>query len=200
MKKFIEKALHDSGRFKSLYVKVFHPSAIRWASYLRKHGSFEKIGEGTAINRGAVVTDPYLVSIGNNCTLSDCYLVGHDGSIGVVQNFAGYQVDAVGPITIKDNCFIGINSVILRNVTIGENSIVAAGSVVVNDVPKNSVVAGVPAQVVSTIDSYAAKLKAETALLPWNNIIEQRVGTFDPSVEQELRAKRKKHYWGHQNG
>jgi acetyltransferase-like isoleucine patch superfamily enzyme len=51
------------------------------------------------------------------------------------------------PILVKDNVYFGLNCIILGGVTIGENSVVAAGSVVVDDVPANSVVAGVPARV-----------------------------------------------------
>lgn len=50
-------------------------------------------------------------------------------------------------IRIGSNCWIGANSVILPGVTIGDNSVVAAGSVVVSDVPANVMVAGNPAKV-----------------------------------------------------
>lgn len=56
------------------------------------------------------------------------------------------------PITIKKNCWICSSATIIGGVTIGENSIVAAGAVVTKDVPANSIVAGVPAKLVRTID------------------------------------------------
>lgn len=56
------------------------------------------------------------------------------------------------PITIKDGCWICSSSTICGGVTVGENSIVAAGSVVLKDVPPNSIVAGVPAKVIRQID------------------------------------------------
>lgn len=195
MKRFIAKTLHNRGWLESIYVKIFAPSSLLWADYLRRHRDFEYIGDGTAINRGAVITDPYLVSIGKNCTLSDCYLISHDASISVIQNHTGARVDAVGPIVVEDNCFIGINATVLRNVTIGKNSIVAAGAVVTKDVPPNSVVAGTPARVVSTTEIYAEKLEEETEDLPWANIIRERDGVFDAAIEQELRDKRKRYYW-----
>jgi acetyltransferase-like isoleucine patch superfamily enzyme len=55
------------------------------------------------------------------------------------------------PVIIKDNVWIGFNAVILKGVTIGENSIVAAGAVVTKDVPANVVVAGNPAAVVKQL-------------------------------------------------
>lgn len=56
------------------------------------------------------------------------------------------------PITIKDGCWICSSATICGGVTIGENSIVAAGAVVTRDVPANSIVAGVPARVIRQID------------------------------------------------
>lgn len=56
------------------------------------------------------------------------------------------------PITIKDGCWICSNVTVSAGATIGENSIVAAGAVVLNDVPPNSIVAGIPAKVIRQID------------------------------------------------
>lgn len=55
------------------------------------------------------------------------------------------------PITVKDNVWIGGNVVILPGVTIGKNSIVAAGAVVTKDVPDNVIVGGNPARVIREI-------------------------------------------------
>ena len=56
------------------------------------------------------------------------------------------------PITIKDGCWICSGVTVCGGVTIGENSIVAAGAVVTRDVPPNSIAAGVPARVIREID------------------------------------------------
>ena len=52
------------------------------------------------------------------------------------------------PVIIGKNVWIGSNATILPGITIGNNSVVAAGAVVTKDVPKNTVVAGVPAKVI----------------------------------------------------
>ena len=56
------------------------------------------------------------------------------------------------PIKIGDNCWFGGNVVVLAGVTIGSGCVIAAGSVVTKDIPDNSVVAGVPAEVKKTIE------------------------------------------------
>ena len=56
------------------------------------------------------------------------------------------------PVKIGDNVWIGMNAVILKGVTIGENSVVAAGSVVTKSVPPNAVVAGNPAVAVKSFN------------------------------------------------
>lgn len=55
------------------------------------------------------------------------------------------------PIVIGDRAWIGANATILTGVTIGENAVVAAGSVVTKDVPANCLVGGVPAKVIKEI-------------------------------------------------
>lgn len=59
------------------------------------------------------------------------------------------------PVVIKDRVWVGINATICPGVTIGENSIIAAGSVVVKDVPPNVIVGGNPARIIKEIPSFA---------------------------------------------
>ena len=56
------------------------------------------------------------------------------------------------PVTIDDNCWIGANVTICPGVTIGKNSVIGAGSVVIHDIPENSVAAGNPCNVIHQID------------------------------------------------
>ena len=66
------------------------------------------------------------------------------------------------PCRIEDNVLIGANSVILEGVKIGKGSVVAAGSVVTEDVPSGVVVAGSPAKIIKNVDD---KTKDKTQLL-----------------------------------
>ena len=64
----------------------------------------------------------------------------------------------VGNITVGDNVYFGIQSVIMPGVKIGNNVIVGACSVVTKDVPDNCVVAGIPARVINTREAYLDKI------------------------------------------
>ena len=57
------------------------------------------------------------------------------------------------PITIKENAWIASRAIIMKGVTVGKASVVAAGAVVTKDVPEKTVVAGVPAKVIKQINS-----------------------------------------------
>ncbi|MDU1686161.1 MAG: DapH/DapD/GlmU-related protein, partial [Clostridium perfringens] len=66
------------------------------------------------------------------------------------------------PCIIEDDVLIGANAVILEGVKIGKGSVVAAGSVVVEDVPAGVVVAGTPAKIIKSVDE---KTKDKTEIL-----------------------------------
>ncbi len=74
-------------------------------------------------------------------------------------------VNVVGKIIIEDNVFVGSNSIIMPGVRIQKNSIVASGSVVTKDVQQGSIVAGVPAKKIGTIDSYLKKYDQEHVVI-----------------------------------
>lgn len=114
-----------------------------------------KIGDNCAIQPGVVFdySHCWLIQIGNNVTIApEAYLLAHDASTKKLINYT-----KLGSITIEDNVFIGARALIMPGVTIGRNSIVAAGSIVTKSVPEDSIVAGNPAKVISTIDSYLEK-------------------------------------------
>lgn len=62
----------------------------------------------------------------------------------------------VGGIKIGNNVFVGMRTIILPNTQVGDNVVIGAGSVVKGKIPANSVVAGNPAKVITTIENYAA--------------------------------------------
>lgn len=97
----------------------------------------------------------FLISIGDNCIIApNVKLIAHDAS---TYNLLGYT--KIGKIEIKENCFIGDSTIVLPGIKIGPNSIVGTGSVVTKDVPPNTIVAGNPAKVITTVDDYIRKIE-----------------------------------------
>lgn len=125
------------------------------AEYFRRQGA--QIGDDNRLTIRNLGQESYLIKIGNHCTIAPNVLfLSHDGATWVfTEEYPSLQ--KFGPIIINDNCFIGMNSIILGNVTIGPNSIIGAGSVVTKDIPPNVVAAGNPAKVVSSIEKYKEK-------------------------------------------
>jgi len=123
------------------------------------------VGEYTLLN-GALIMAEELIEIGNHCIIS--WNVGIADSdfhpIDPAQRYLDSLALApfapnrparpeikTAPVRIKDNVWIGMGAVILKGVTIGENSVVAAGAIVTKDIPPNTIVAGNPARVVKEL-------------------------------------------------
>ena len=190
--------VRKTGRGASLYKRFCKPNGYEWAEYLDRWGTFHSIGSGAWISVGCNITDPLLVRIGNNVVLADCTLFGHDGLVMILTERFGKKLDSVGPVDIRDNCFIGYGAIVMPRVTIGPDSIVAAGAVVTKDVPPGVVVGGNPAKVICTIEELVTKLEERSATYPWIGIIKQRSGNYDPVLEPELAAMRVQHFFGEQ--
>ena len=178
-----------------MFPRVCRPAGEEHAEFLKLHGNLRSMGDHCSILVSTKITDPDYVSIGNNVRLAGCSLFGHDGSIAMLNRAYGLKLDHVGKIVIHDNVFIGAQAIVMPGVTIGPNSIVAAGAVVTKDVPSGEIHGGVPARKIGTVDSLVEKIKAETASYPWVDLIEQREGNFDPSMEPELRRRRIEHFY-----
>lgn len=108
-------------------------------------------------------SEPYLISVGDNVRItSGCKFVTHDGGVWVLRNTKQLEnADIFGRIIIKDNVHIGMNSIIMPNVTIGNNCIIGCGAVVTKDVPDNSIIGGVPAKYIKSIEEYYEKHKED---------------------------------------
>lgn len=105
-------------------------------------------------------SEPYLITIGDDVRLSDnVRFITHDGGMHVIRQYKNIPADSFGKITIGNNVFIGMSTMILPKVTIGDNVIIGCGSIVTKDIPSNSIAVGVPAKVIETIDEYYSKNK-----------------------------------------
>jgi len=101
--------------------------------------------------RGTTIWASAEISIGKNfISAPDVWIVDNDAH-GVEPGKRSGQYASSAPVKIGDNVWIGYRAMVLKGVTIGDNSVIAAGAVVTNDIPANSIAAGVPAKVVKTI-------------------------------------------------
>jgi acetyltransferase-like isoleucine patch superfamily enzyme len=147
------------------------------AKYFIKQGA--QIGQGCQIAVLSLGSQPYLVNIGNHVWVSRGVIFDtEDASTWIAQDECP-DIQTYGRIVIEDNCFIGYNSHLLPNIRIGKNSIVGAGSVVITDIPPDSIVMGVPARVIGSTKKYKEKCIAlwkQQKPLGYKNIINGKVG------------------------
>lgn len=108
-------------------------------------------------DRGTFGSEPYLITIGNHVTITaGVQFITHDGGVWVLRE-SFPDLDVVGAISVGDNVFVGAASIVLPGVTIGSDVVIGAGSVVTKDVAPGTVVAGVPARRICSVDDYAAR-------------------------------------------
>ncbi len=106
------------------------------------------LGKNVFINAGCTFQDQGGVTIGDNS------LIGHNALLATLNHGLApdHRADMhPAPISIGRNVWVGANVTVLPGVTIGDNAVVAAASVVTKDVPENAVVVGSPARVVRSV-------------------------------------------------
>jgi acetyltransferase-like isoleucine patch superfamily enzyme len=139
----------EVGRYVS--VMATRDGKVRITMWPEKMGTgLLRIGDYTIINPGVRISAAREVTIGANTMIaSNVYITDADwhGTHDRVYSFGG-----VAPVRIERNVWLGDGAVVCKGVTIGENSIVGAGSIVVKDIPSNVVAAGNPARPVKEID------------------------------------------------
>ena len=114
------------------------------------------IGENFFANTNLVILDEARVTFGDNVFVapnSSFYTAGHP--LHPVQRVRGLQYSL--PITVGDNVWIGGNVCVMPGVTIGSNTVIAAGSVVTHDIPAGVLAAGNPCKVIRHLSDEEAK-------------------------------------------
>lgn len=123
------------------------------------YGKFTKLGKNFYANFNLTILDTCPVTIGDNVMCGpNTSLVTPLHPLLPEQRNARLQADGKvadieygAPITIGDNCWLASNVTVCPGVTIGNNCVIGAGSVVTKDIPDNSLVLGVPGRVVRKI-------------------------------------------------
>ena len=145
-------AYHSMPEVRDLFARLFgkpvDPSFRVFPPFYTDFGKNITVGKNVFINACCHFQDQGGITLGDNC------LVGHNVVFATLNHgFAPEERQSMlpAPIVVGRNVWIGSNSTILQGVTIGDNSIIAAGSVVTKDVPANAIVAGVPARFIRSI-------------------------------------------------
>lgn len=115
---------------------------------------------GASINIGAVIGEGTMIDM--NVVVGGRGTIGKNCHIGAGSVIAGViEPPSATPVIIEDDVVVGANAVVLEGCRVGKGSVVAAGAVVVEDVPENVVVAGIPARIIKKIDE---KTKSKTEI------------------------------------
>jgi maltose O-acetyltransferase len=144
------------------------------------------LGEDVHIEGGCFIDPdfPDLIAIGERTTIAvGVMILAHDAS---TKRLLGYS--RVAPVAIGSRVFVGARAVILPGVTIGDEAVIGAGSIVTHDVPAGTVVAGNPARPIATSDEFVARHTAAMANRPvWGWAYTLRGGAT-PDKRIEMRA------------
>jgi maltose O-acetyltransferase len=157
------------------------------AEELRKRG----VIVGERLNNYGVIDNGhgFLVTIGDDVTISSARILTHDGSTKI---WTGYS--KVGEVKIGSRVFIGAGAVILPNVSIGDDVIIGAGAIVTHDIPSNSVAVGNPAKVISSLEDYIEKHKKAMETNPvWHTYWKEK----NEDEKIEMRNKLTDGIWGY---
>jgi acetyltransferase-like isoleucine patch superfamily enzyme len=138
------------------WLGAHHPDNRTRQIFFRMTGV--QIGEGTNITPGLVVNDGYsgLCSIGQRVSIATNVTLVVDSNPNNSrldgQPYVKEHLVKTAPVIIEDDVWLGTNAVVLPGVRVGRGAIVGAGAVVTRDVPPFTVVAGVPARAVRTLE------------------------------------------------
>lgn len=148
---------------------------FKFASYEKKAELLRRIcyhiGENTRICNNDFGAEPYMISIGNDVIVAaGVKFIEHDASFFNMCRYnrvSSKEYEKIGSIILRDNCFIGGYSILLQGTDVGENSVIAAGSVVNKKIPANEVWGGVPVHFIMSVEEYAKKIDEKNKKLPW---------------------------------
>ena len=141
--------IHIKNIFKKIYIKILKRISTpeEWARYLGVN-----IGNNNLLGKNHWSSEPYLITIGSHCQLTDCKIHTHGGGNVIREKYPDF--DMFGKVKIGNWVYIGTGAQIMPGVTIEDYVLVTAGSIVTKSVPTGCIVGGNPAKVIGHIDDY----------------------------------------------
>lgn len=154
-------------RFRIIYIlrKIYFDIyfKINRINASRKFGV--RIGDNCVIYGGNINmwgSEPFLITVGNNVFITDgCKFINHDGGTLPLRKFVP-DLEITKEIKIGNDVYMGIDTIIMPGVVIGNNVIIGARSVVTKNLESNGVYAGTPAKYIKSVEEYLEKLKTES--------------------------------------
>lgn len=182
----VYKGIHR--RLNALKFRGASPHKV--AELMRPH--FYYLGKNVMLYTTNFGTEPYLISIDDNVSVAAgvCF-INHDISCFHMADYLGIdrsKVDKVGSIILHKNCYVGAYSILMPNCSVGENSIVAAGSIVTKHIPDGEVWGGIPAKFIMKVEDYARKVEEKSKEYPW---LENK----ETMSQQQLIRERQKYFF-----
>jgi len=146
-----------------------------------------RIGSNVAVMNGTHLDPgrPWLLTIGDDVSFSlNVVVLTHDASTLM---YGG--ASRLAPVTIGSRVFFGAHAIVMPGVTVGDDVIVAAGAVVTRDVPPRTVVAGVPARPISTLEDWLEKHQRGMEVAPRWNSADLPTGLMSRAERDAARAR-----------
>lgn len=160
-------------------------SPENFVTYLEKNGV--KVGQRVNFRYPKSVTidltRPLLIRLGNDLDINANFsIMTHDFCSFVFRNCYDDFLPSSGEVTIGNNIYFGRDVTILKGVTIGDNCIIGAGSIITKSIPSNSVAAGVPCKVLCTLDEYYSRRKKEALIeaIQYAKVLRRKYGSICP--------------------
>ena len=154
-----------------------------------------KIGKGVGIFENTVINPSESIEIGDNCGIgADVMIWTHGAWLDITQ---GFPAD-FGPVKIGDNVWLPARSIVLPNVTIGDNVVIGINSIINRSLPSGCFAAGSPCKVIKedvypkeVSDDELAKM-VRGILNAWNALIRYKLDGFDPPIISTSYYKKKR--------
>lgn len=169
---------------RKLYHRIFRRNPVK-----------ESIKRGLVVGRnfgmlGGVIIDPshtWHIEIGDDVTLAPrVHILAHDASTKKHLNYT-----RLGKVKIGNRVFVGASAIILPGVTIGDDVVIGAGSVVSRDIPAGHVAAGNPARIICTIDEFLSRKREEMRKCPCFGIEYTDTRNVTANMKDEMNQRMK---------
>ena len=165
-------------------IHLYQRHFLSFEQQARKAGVI--IGKGNQFLSNFWSSEPYLVEIGDYCqNTAGVKIFTHGGA--KVARVKDPNFDCFGKVKIGSNVYIGTNSLIMPGVTVGDNVLIAAGSVVTHSVPDNVVIGGNPAHIICTFDDYYQNNQKYNVGTKWLSPTEKRSVLLNLDEEKFIR-------------